>query len=206
MATKSRWSTSAANCRARLAFRRSCADPAVPSWLSGGWGPLPSTRTDSPASSFLLDGSRGADAPLLAAVVPRPAPPELPLLLADASSVLSLSWLAQHTRRRQRRLRIAEAGTREAVSCAAPGSPTPTTECRERGRRGGCRGSPPGGGTGGCRGSSWAVRCPRNKLRCALPGLRRQPATLLRQGPTFPGCGLPRRDAAGGGWPRGRTA
>ncbi|MEU4930640.1 helix-turn-helix domain-containing protein [Streptomyces yokosukanensis] len=62
-----------------------------------------------------LDGSRGAAAPLLAAVVPRPAPPELPLLLADATSVLSVSWLAEHTRRKQRRLRIAEAGTREAV-------------------------------------------------------------------------------------------
>ena len=62
-----------------------------------------------------LDGSRGASAPLLAAVVPRPAPPELPLLLADAASVLSLSWLAEHTRRKQRRLSIADAGTREAV-------------------------------------------------------------------------------------------
>ncbi|WEO93293.1 helix-turn-helix domain-containing protein [Streptomyces sp. FXJ1.172] len=62
-----------------------------------------------------LDGSRGAAAPLLAAVVPRPAPHELPLLLADATSVLSLSWLAEHTRRKQHRLRIAEAGTREAV-------------------------------------------------------------------------------------------
>jgi len=62
-----------------------------------------------------LDGSRGAAAPLLAAVVPQPAPHELPLLLADATSVLSLSWLAEHTRRKQRRLRIAEAGTREAV-------------------------------------------------------------------------------------------
>ncbi|MDH6122941.1 hypothetical protein ABH930_007325 [Kitasatospora sp. GAS204A] len=62
-----------------------------------------------------LDGSRGASAPLLAAVVPRPTPPELPLLLADATSVLSLSWLAEDTRRQQRRLRIADAGTREAV-------------------------------------------------------------------------------------------
>lgn len=62
-----------------------------------------------------LDGSQGAAAPLLAAVVPHPVPPELPLLLADATSVLSLTWLAEHTRRKQRRLRIAEAGTREAV-------------------------------------------------------------------------------------------
>ncbi|MFF4364354.1 helix-turn-helix domain-containing protein [Streptomyces sp. NPDC001604] len=62
-----------------------------------------------------LGGSRSAAAPLLAAVAPRPAPPELRLLLADASSVLYLSWLAEHTRRRQRRLTIAEAGTREAV-------------------------------------------------------------------------------------------
>jgi hypothetical protein len=62
-----------------------------------------------------LDGSRGAVAPLLAAVAPRPAPPELPLLLADATSVLSLTWLAEDTRRQRRRLRIADARTREAV-------------------------------------------------------------------------------------------
>ncbi|MBF9072735.1 helix-turn-helix domain-containing protein [Streptacidiphilus sp. NEAU-YB345] len=62
-----------------------------------------------------LDGSRGAAAPFLAAVAPRPTPPELPLLLADATSVLSLSWLAEHVGRQQRRLTVAEAGTREAV-------------------------------------------------------------------------------------------
>ncbi|MHA6758195.1 helix-turn-helix domain-containing protein [Streptacidiphilus sp. PAMC 29251] len=62
-----------------------------------------------------LPGSRGAHAPLLAAVVPRPTPPGLPLLLADASSVLGLTWSAEHTGRLQRRLKAADARTREAV-------------------------------------------------------------------------------------------
>ncbi len=62
-----------------------------------------------------LDGPRGASAPLLAAVAPQPAPPELPILLADATSALSLSWLAEHVGRQQRRLTVAEARTREAV-------------------------------------------------------------------------------------------
>ncbi|MDF2260071.1 helix-turn-helix domain-containing protein [Streptomyces ferralitis] len=62
-----------------------------------------------------LDGPPGACVPLLAAVMPRPAPPELPLLLADATSVLSLCWQVEHARRQQRRLRIADARTREAV-------------------------------------------------------------------------------------------
>ncbi|MEZ0094018.1 helix-turn-helix domain-containing protein [Streptacidiphilus sp. EB129] len=62
-----------------------------------------------------LDGPQGVRAPLLAAVVPQPAPPELPLLLADATSVLSLSWQAEHARRLERRLRIADARAREAV-------------------------------------------------------------------------------------------
>ncbi|WP_331765023.1 helix-turn-helix domain-containing protein (plasmid) [Streptomyces sp. NBC_01384] len=62
-----------------------------------------------------LDGPQGASAPLLAAVAPQPTPHELPLLLADATSALRLSWLAEHLGRQQRRLTLAEAGTREAV-------------------------------------------------------------------------------------------
>lgn len=62
-----------------------------------------------------LDGPRGTSAPLLVAVAPQPAPPELPLLLADATSLLSLGWWAEHVTRQQRRLAVAEAGTREAV-------------------------------------------------------------------------------------------
>nr|WP_109280278.1 helix-turn-helix domain-containing protein [Streptomyces orinoci] len=62
-----------------------------------------------------LDGSPDLAALLLAAVLPRPVPPELPLLLADATSGLSLCRRAEDLRRRQRRLRIADARTREAV-------------------------------------------------------------------------------------------
>ncbi|PWI45147.1 helix-turn-helix domain-containing protein [Streptomyces sp. ICBB 8177] len=62
-----------------------------------------------------LEGSPGVSAPLLAAVAPRPVPPGLPLLLADATSALSLSWLAEHLGRQRLRLRAAEAGTREAA-------------------------------------------------------------------------------------------
>ncbi|MGW7002614.1 helix-turn-helix domain-containing protein [Streptomyces sp. NPDC054933] len=62
-----------------------------------------------------FDGSPDVGALLLAAVVPRPTPPELPLLLADATSGLSLCRQAEHIRRQQRRLRIADARTREAV-------------------------------------------------------------------------------------------
>jgi hypothetical protein len=56
-----------------------------------------------------------ARAPLLAAVLPRPTPPDLPLLLADATSTLSLCWQVENTRLQQKRLRIAEARNREAV-------------------------------------------------------------------------------------------
>ncbi|MEY9838236.1 helix-turn-helix domain-containing protein [Streptacidiphilus sp. EB103A] len=62
-----------------------------------------------------LDGSRGSRAPFLVAVTSRPTAPELPVLLADATSVLSLTWPAEHTRQQQRRLRIADAQNREAV-------------------------------------------------------------------------------------------
>jgi len=62
-----------------------------------------------------LDGPPEVRVPLLAAVIPRPTPPDLPLLLADATSSLSLCWQAEHTRRQQSRLRIADARTREAV-------------------------------------------------------------------------------------------
>ncbi|KOV60241.1 helix-turn-helix domain-containing protein [Streptomyces sp. MMG1121] len=62
-----------------------------------------------------LDGPPGVRAPFLAAVVPRPVPPGLPLLLADAASGLSLCWQLEHTRQQQRRLRDADARLREAV-------------------------------------------------------------------------------------------
>ena len=62
-----------------------------------------------------LDGPPEARTPLLAAVMPRPVPRDLPSLLADAATSLSLSWLLEHTRRQQRRLRIADARIREAV-------------------------------------------------------------------------------------------
>nr|WP_134005292.1 helix-turn-helix domain-containing protein [Streptomyces sp. 846.5] len=62
-----------------------------------------------------LDRSRGGRSPFLVAVTSRPAAPELPVLLADATSVLSLTWPAEHARRQQRRLRIADAQNREAV-------------------------------------------------------------------------------------------
>ncbi|WP_225848610.1 helix-turn-helix domain-containing protein [Streptomyces sp. HPF1205] len=62
-----------------------------------------------------LDGPSGVRAPLLAAVRERPAPPELPLLLADATSVLSLCWQSEYAARQQRRLRLADARNREAV-------------------------------------------------------------------------------------------
>lgn len=53
--------------------------------------------------------------PLLAVVAPRPAPPGLPALVADAASVLGLAWQAEDVRRRQRRLRDADDRVREAV-------------------------------------------------------------------------------------------
>ncbi|MGW0880663.1 helix-turn-helix domain-containing protein [Streptomyces sp. NPDC002671] len=62
-----------------------------------------------------LDGARDLRTPLLTAVAPRPAPSDLPRLLADAASVLSLTWQAEEARRRHRRLRVADAGAREAV-------------------------------------------------------------------------------------------
>ncbi|MGW2888202.1 helix-turn-helix domain-containing protein [Streptomyces griseoruber] len=62
-----------------------------------------------------LVGPPGVHAPLLAAVVPQPTPPGLPLLLADAASSLSLCWELEHVRRQQRRLRQADDRTREAV-------------------------------------------------------------------------------------------
>ncbi|GHE14993.1 helix-turn-helix domain-containing protein [Streptomyces alanosinicus] len=62
-----------------------------------------------------LDGPRGVPMPVLAAVFSQPAPPEVPLLLADATSALSLSWMTEHTRQQQRRLQLADARIREAV-------------------------------------------------------------------------------------------
>lgn len=62
-----------------------------------------------------LDGPPGVRAPFLAAVVARPMPPGLPLLLADAASGLSLCWQLERTRQQQRRLRDADARIREAV-------------------------------------------------------------------------------------------
>ncbi|MEU8513785.1 helix-turn-helix domain-containing protein [Kitasatospora sp. NPDC048722] len=55
------------------------------------------------------------ETPLLAVVAPRPAPPGLPALVADAASVLGLAWQAEDVRRRQRRLRAADDRVREAV-------------------------------------------------------------------------------------------
>jgi sugar diacid utilization regulator len=62
-----------------------------------------------------LDGPPGVRAPFVAAVVPRPMPPGLPVLLADAASGLSLCWQLEYTRQQQRRLRDADARIREAV-------------------------------------------------------------------------------------------
>ncbi|MFD7643521.1 helix-turn-helix domain-containing protein [Kitasatospora sp. NPDC059795] len=62
-----------------------------------------------------LPGRPGTRPPVLAAVAPRPAPPELPVLLADAASVLGLTWEAEHGRRQAHRARLADTGTREAV-------------------------------------------------------------------------------------------
>jgi len=62
-----------------------------------------------------LNGPPEVRAPLLAAVMPRPTPPDLALLLADATSGLSVCWESEQTRRQRSRLRIAEARNREAV-------------------------------------------------------------------------------------------
>lgn len=64
---------------------------------------------------FPLDGPRGARAPVLAAAAPRPAPAQLPSLLADAASALSLCWQAEHAERLRQRLEHAEVRNREAV-------------------------------------------------------------------------------------------
>lgn len=62
-----------------------------------------------------LEGPRGLRVPLLAVVVPRPVPPDLPLLLADAASGLSVCRQVEQTRQLRNRLRIADARAREAV-------------------------------------------------------------------------------------------
>ncbi|MFJ5030249.1 helix-turn-helix domain-containing protein [Streptomyces sp. NPDC088560] len=62
-----------------------------------------------------LDGPPGVRTPLLAAVLRGPTPPGLRLLLADATSCLSLCWQLEHARQQQRSLRLADARTREAV-------------------------------------------------------------------------------------------
>lgn len=62
-----------------------------------------------------LDGPRGVCMPLLAAVFPEPAPLDVRLLLADATSALSLAWMTEHTWQRQRRVQRADARLREAV-------------------------------------------------------------------------------------------
>ncbi|MFD8595725.1 helix-turn-helix domain-containing protein [Kitasatospora sp. NPDC059646] len=62
-----------------------------------------------------LPGPPGTRPPVLAAVARQPAPPELPVLLADAATVLSLTWDAEHGRRQAHRARLADTGTREAV-------------------------------------------------------------------------------------------
>ncbi|MFB8183250.1 helix-turn-helix domain-containing protein [Streptomyces sp. NPDC055966] len=58
---------------------------------------------------------QGDAAPVLAAVMPRPVPDGLPVLLADVSSVLDLCWRLERTEARWRRLERAEARNREAV-------------------------------------------------------------------------------------------
>ncbi|MFF2625279.1 helix-turn-helix domain-containing protein [Kitasatospora griseola] len=62
-----------------------------------------------------LPGRPGTRPPVLAVVAPRPAPSDLPLLLADAATVLSLTWDAEQGRRQAHRARLADTGTREAV-------------------------------------------------------------------------------------------
>ncbi|MFD8480627.1 helix-turn-helix domain-containing protein [Kitasatospora sp. NPDC059673] len=62
-----------------------------------------------------LPGPPGTRPPVLAAVAPRPAPPDLPVLLADAATVLSLTWDAERGRRQAHRAQLAATGTREAV-------------------------------------------------------------------------------------------
>ncbi|MBS2962392.1 helix-turn-helix domain-containing protein [Actinocrinis puniceicyclus] len=72
-------------------------------------------REDLACVVLPLDGPAEVGAPLLAAVMPRPTPPDLPLLLADATSSLSLCWEVEDARRQHSRLRIADARAREAV-------------------------------------------------------------------------------------------
>ncbi|MGW7824824.1 helix-turn-helix domain-containing protein [Streptomyces puniciscabiei] len=62
-----------------------------------------------------LDGPRGVCMPLLAAVSSKPTTPDVPLLLADATSAVSLSWMTEHTWQQQRRVQLADARIREAV-------------------------------------------------------------------------------------------
>ncbi|MEV5240865.1 helix-turn-helix domain-containing protein [Streptomyces cinnamoneus] len=79
---------------------------------------LRSMVVDSESCTLLLlplQGPREVCMPLLTAVVARPAPADLSLLLADAASVLSLCWQAEHTERKRQRLALAEAHNREAV-------------------------------------------------------------------------------------------
>lgn len=62
-----------------------------------------------------LAGSGDIPMPLLTVVAHRPASPELPVLLADAASVLSLTWQREQALLKQRRVRIAEGRVRETV-------------------------------------------------------------------------------------------
>ncbi|MEU6238292.1 helix-turn-helix domain-containing protein [Kitasatospora sp. NPDC047058] len=77
---------------------------------------------------LVLDDDRGLRAPLLTAVAHRPAAPELPVLLADAVSILSLTWQAEDARRSRHRLRTADTRTREAVLRLLMGGQTHTAQ------------------------------------------------------------------------------
>ncbi|MEU1308419.1 helix-turn-helix domain-containing protein [Streptomyces cinnamoneus] len=79
---------------------------------------LRSMVVDSERHTLLLvplEGPGEARAPILTAIVARPAPADLSLLLADATSVLSLCWQAEYNERKRQRLALAEAYNREAV-------------------------------------------------------------------------------------------
>ncbi|MER8184710.1 helix-turn-helix domain-containing protein [Kitasatospora sp. NPDC094015] len=64
---------------------------------------------------FPLDDRRGIRAPILTAIVTRPAPSGLPVLLADATSALSLCWRAERLEQNGQQLARAETRNREAV-------------------------------------------------------------------------------------------
>ncbi|MFI9785261.1 helix-turn-helix domain-containing protein [Kitasatospora sp. NPDC051984] len=97
------------------AAERALARSAVREAVTRGTGSAAVGQAALTCLVVTLPGRPGTRLPVLAAVAPRPAPPDLPVLLADAATVLSLTWDAERGRQQAHRAQLADTGTREAV-------------------------------------------------------------------------------------------